>query len=105
MVSAHASHLGLDYDVGMVLYRTNRCRLQCSHMRGIPSVSTEKTGQGHMVAARMYLSYFYLSVGSGLAREYWLEGMLRDRATFCSAWVRGDYGLSRAGSLLGRCIL
>ena len=58
-----------------------------------------------MVVARLYRLNSWLSSGSGLAREWWKEGILKVRETLWRAWVRGDCGLLRLGSLSGRCVV
>ena len=95
----HAPHnLGLSsagsclVEVERVLRLAGRRRLHCSHIRGARDVS-ERRGQGHKVAARVYLCCCSVAVGSGLAMECWLDGMLSVRAMLCRAWVRGDCGL------------
>ena len=51
------------------LVRTCRSRSQYSHMRGVPGLLIVVTGQGHIVAARVYRAYCCASIGYGLAIE------------------------------------
>ena len=102
---AHIWHRrwGIEWDdVGV---RADRRSYQCSHIRRAPGTAIGRAEQGHMVVARLYRVKNLLSVGSGLAREWWQESMLREWATLWSACVRGDCGLSRSGSLSGRCVV
>ena len=102
---AYAWHRRRGSGVAVVVARAVQRGGQFSHIRGVSGVVIGIVRHWHIVVARLYRLNSWLSLGSGLAREWWQEGMLRVRATLCRVWARGDYGLSRSGSLSGRCVV
>lgn len=61
--------MGVGRGVGLMWCVSERNRLQCSHIRGVPGESMEKVGHGKIVAARVYQSCCRFAVGRGLASE------------------------------------